>query len=220
MESMFGEVHPVARRFRDHRSVAVSVFAHLGLLATIILVHRSPVALIPLSIQNGIGQHSYRIIYSASDGKDSPEEQKVTLARAKPAPHRRQKPSSPKPPPDHIELPADALASDQNLRAGSGLGTVIDGPIEGHEVHVALPVVFPDPQVVRSELPRDLKGDVIVEVTIDAQGNVVETKLVQAIGHGIDEKVVAALRQRRYQPATLDGVPVASKQDVHFHFPS
>jgi TonB family protein len=217
---MFGEVHPAGERFRDHRTVAASVFAHVLLLAGILIYRPAPIALIPLSLQNGIGTQSYRIIYSAPDGQDSPDEQKVTLVHAKPAPHRRPKPSSLKRPQEHLELPADALASDQNTRAGSALGTVIDGPIEGHEVHVALPVVFPDPQVVRSELPRDLKGDVIVEVTIDAQGNVVETKLVQAIGHGIDEKVVAALRQRRYQPATLDGVPVASKQDVHFHFPS
>ena len=68
---------------------------------------------------------------------------------------------------------------------------MIDGPITGHEVHVAYPVVFPDPPVDRAELPRDLVGDVVIEVTIDSQGNVVETKVVQAIGHGIDEKIEA-----------------------------
>ena len=97
---------------------------------------------------------------------------------------------------------------------------MIDGPITGHEVHVAYPVVYPDPPVARAELPRDLQGDVIIEVTIDSQGNVVEIRILQAIGHGIDEKIVATLRQWRYQPATLDGVPVASKHEVHFHFPS
>ena len=97
---------------------------------------------------------------------------------------------------------------------------MIDGPITGHEVHVAYPVVYPDPPVARAELPSDLQGDVIIEVTIDSQGNVVETRILQAIGHGIDEKIMATLRQWHYQPATLDGVPVASKHDVHFHFPS
>jgi TonB family protein len=200
--------------------VAASVAAHLALLAAILLHQRAPIELIPLSLANGSGTQSYRVIYAPPDGQDSPDEDKITLAHAKPASHRRPKPSSSKPVPEQLQLPLDAKPSDENTRAGSALGTVIDGPIEGHEVHVALPVVFPDPAVARSELPRDLKGDVIVEVTIDALGNVVETKLVQAIGHGIDEKIVAALRQRHYQPATLDGVPVASKQDVHFHFPS
>ncbi|HYW38579.1 MAG TPA: energy transducer TonB [Terriglobales bacterium] len=97
---------------------------------------------------------------------------------------------------------------------------MIDGPITGHEVHVAYPVVYPDPPVARAELPRDLQGDVVIEVTIDSQGNVVETKIVQAIGHGIDEKIEATLRRWHYQPATLDGTPVASRHDVHFHFPS
>ena len=217
---MFGEVHPVARRYRDHRAVAVSVVAHLGILVMILVYRPAPVALTPLSLQNGIGTQSYRIIYSSPDGQDSPDENKIRLAHNKKAPRRRPRPSSLKPPPDHLQVPPDALASDQSTRAGSALGTVIDGPIEGHEVHVAFPVVFPDPAVARSALPRDLKGDVIVEVTIDAQGKVVETRLVQAIGHGIDEKIVAALRQWRYQPATLDGVPVASKHDVYFHFPS
>jgi TonB family protein len=217
---VFDQLQPAVGRFRNQRAVVASVIAHLALLAAILLHQRSPIELIPLSLANGSGSQSYRVIYAPPDGQDSPAEDKVTLAHSKPAPHRRPKPSSLKPAPEQIQLPADAKPSDQNARAGSALGTVIDGPIEGHEVHVAFPVVFPDPPVARSELPRDLKGDVIVEVTIDAQGNVVETKLVQAIGHGIDEKIVAALRQWRYQPATLDGVPVASKHDVYFHFPS
>jgi protein TonB len=61
---------------------------------------------------------------------------------------------------------------------------------------------------------------VVIEVTIDSLGNVVETKVVQAIGHGIDEKIEATLRRWHYAPATLDGTPVASRHDVHFHFPS
>jgi TonB family protein len=217
---VFQEIHPAAARFRNHRAVASSVLTHLGLLVAI-LFHRPPVIeLIPLSLANGGGTQSYRVIYAPRDGRDSPDEDKITLAHSKPAPHRRPKPSSLKAAPEHLQVPADAEAADHNARAGSALGTMIDGPIEGHEVHVAYPVVFPDPPVARSELPRDLKGDVIVEVTIDAQGNVVETRVVQSIGHGIDEKIVAALRQWRYQPATLDGVPVASKHDVYFHFPS
>jgi protein TonB len=117
-------------------------------------------------------------------------------------------------------VPLNAEASDRNARAGSPLGTMIDGPISGHEVHVAYPIVFPDPPVARSQLPPDLNGDVVIEITIDSAGNVVDTRIVQAIGHGIDEKIAATLRQWHYQPATLDGVPVASKHDVHFHFPS
>jgi hypothetical protein len=138
---VFDEIHPAATRLRNHRAVASSVLAHLVLLAAI-LFHRPPVIeLIPLSLANGSGTQSYRVIYAPPDGQDSPDEGKITLAHSKPAPHRRLKPSSPKPAPDHLQVPADAEASDHNARAGSALGTMtmIDGPIEGHEVHVSLP---------------------------------------------------------------------------------
>lgn len=217
---MFSELHPVAERLRNHRAVAGSILAHLGLFAAILL-HRPPVVeLTPTWLANGSGTHSYRVIYAPDGGDEPAEEAKLALSHRSRTPRHRPKPSSAKPATDRMQLPEDAIAADHNARAGSALGTVIDGPIEGHEVHVAYPVVFPDPPVARSELPPDVRGDVIVEITIDAQGQVVETKVVQAIGHGIDEKIVAALRQWRYQPATLDGVPVASKHDVHFHFPS
>lgn len=217
---MFGELHPVEIRLRNHRAVAASIAAHVVVFAAILL-HRPPVIeLTPMWLANGHGNQSYQIIYAPSGSDAVEEEAKLSLAHHAAAPRHKPKASAEKPPQDRLQVPADAIASDHNTRAGSELGTVIDGPIEGHEVHVAYPVVFPDPLVARSELPPDLKGDVIVEITIDSQGIVVETKVVQAIGHGIDEKIVAALRQWRYQPATLDGVPVASKHDVHFHFPS
>jgi len=217
---MFSELHPVEQRLRNHRAVAASVLAHLALFAAILL-HRPPtIELTPTWLANGSGTVSYHVIYAPDGDETFAEENKVTLAHRSNAPRHRPKPSTTNPAPEHLQVPEDALAADRNARAGTALGTVIDGPIEGHEVHVAYPVVFPDPLVARSALPADVRGDVVVEVTIDAQGNVVETKVVQAIGHGIDEKIVAALRQWRYQPATLDGVPVASRHDVHFHFPS
>lgn len=216
---MFGELYPKERQLRNYRSVAASIAAHVMVLVAFVL-HRGPIVeLTPVWLAHGSGIHSYRVIYSPEDGTAT-DQDKVVLARKRQANPRRPKPTTAKRAPDLLQVPADAIPSDHSARAGSELGTVIDGPIEGHEVHVAYPVVFPDPPVARSELPPDVKGDVIVEITIDAQGNVVETKVVQAIGHGIDEKIVAALRQWRYQPATLDGVPVASKHDVHFHFPS
>jgi TonB family protein len=140
---------------------------------------------------------------------------------------------------EHIWLPAPAKAKQQSkrdesalkkkraaesevqaARAGSPFGSVLQGPITGHEVRPALPVVFPDPVVSRSEIPPGVEGSVIVEVTIDARGNVVETKVLQPLGYGIEDKVLAALRNWRFTPATMNGVPIPSQQDVYFHFPS
>ena len=94
------------------------------------------------------------------------------------------------------------------------------GALSGHDVRPALPEVFPDPQVARAELPAGLEGDVVVEVTIDSSGMVISTKLLQGLHPPIEEKVLATVQQWRFKPATRDGVPIPSRQDVHFHFPS
>jgi TonB family protein len=65
-----------------------------------------------------------------------------------------------------------------------------------------------------------MQGDVIVEVTINEQGSVTETRVLQSLERNIDEKVLTTLRGWRFKPATVDGVAISSRQDVHFHFPS
>ena len=58
----------------------------------------------------------------------------------------------------------------------------------------------------------------VVEITIDESGNIVARTVVQSLGAAIDEKVLAALENWRFHPATRDGVPIPSKQDVVYHF--
>jgi periplasmic protein TonB len=195
------------------------VAAHLGILLWIALYNPKPIDIAPTWLAFGDGAHTYKLVYFPPEDKDTPVEvAKLIFPRQASKAHPQPRPLKPVPPPP--QQIADAEVGDHEAHAGSPLGTLIDGPISGHEVHVAYPTVYPDPPVDRAELPRDLVGDVVIEVTIDSQGNVVETKIVQSIGHGIDEKIEATLRHWHYQPATLDGSPVASRHDVHFHFPS
>ena len=199
--------------------------AHLAMLAVLVFHNPRVIDLSPAWLAYGDGAHTYKLVYlppAANHGDKPPDAAKLLFPAqvSKPRPRPQSQPPKPTPEPQQVAAIANAEAGDHNSRAGSPLGTMIDGPITGHEVHVAYPVVYPDPPVERAELPRDLQGDVVIEVTIDSQGNVVETKIVQAIGHGIDEKIEATLRRWHYQPATLDGTPVASRHDVHFHFPS
>jgi TonB family protein len=217
-------LEPATSRFRRHGTVGVSVAAHLAVLAALAFHNPRVIDRTPAWLAYGEGAHSYKLVYLAPGANKSvpPDAAKLRFplrtSKARPSPSPRSQPLIAAPQPR--QATADAEAADHNSRAGSPLGTMIDGPITGHEVHVAYPVVYPDPPVDRAELPRDLQGDVVIEVTIDSSGNVVETKIVQAIGHGIDEKIEATLRRWHYQPATLDGTPVASRHDVHFHFPS
>jgi TonB family protein len=219
---VFTGLQPTSSGFQRHRAVAVSVAAHLAVLAVLAFHNPRVIDLTPAWLAYGEGAHSYKLVYLAPGANENvpPDAAKLLFpprtSKARPSPRSQPLKTAPEP----QQVTADAEAGDHNSRAGSPLGTMIDGPITGHEVHVAYPVVYPDPPVDRAELPRDLQGDVVIEVTIDSQGNVVETKIVQAIGHGIDEKIEATLRRWHYQPATLDGTPVASRHDVHFHFPS
>jgi len=199
------------------------VAAHLAVLAVLVFHNPQVIDLSPTWLAYGDAAHTYKLVYlpASANNDDKPRDAAKLLFPPRVSKPRPQS-QPPKPEPQQVVATADAEAGDHNTRTGSPLGTItmIDGPITGHEVHVAYPVVYPDPPVERAELPRDLQGDVVIEVTIDSQGNVVETKIVQAIGHGIDEKIEATLRRWHYQPATLDGTPVASRHDVHFHFPS
>ncbi len=198
--------------------------AHLAVLGVLAFHHPRVIDLSPAWLAYGDGAHTYKLIYFPPGANDEtpPDAARLLFPPRTTKPRLRAQSQPPKaaPDPQQVIVNADAEAGDHHSHAGSPLGRMIDGPITGHEVHVAYPVVYPDPPVNRAELPRDVVGDVVIEVTIDSQGSVVETKIVQAIGHGIDEKIEATLRRWHYQPATLDGTPVASRHDVHFHFPS
>jgi TonB family protein len=218
---VFTGLQPTSSGFRRYGAVEVSVAAHLAVLGVLVFHNAKVIDLSPASLAYGDSSHTYQLIYFPPSAQNDtpPNAAKLLFPRQanKARPRPQAQPPKPAPEPQPV---ADADAGDHDAHAGSPLGTMIDGPITGHEVHVAYPTVYPNPPVDRAALPRDLVGDVVIEVTIDSQGNVVETKIVQAIGHGIDEKIEATLRQWHYQPATLDGTPVASRHDVHFHFPS
>lgn len=125
-----------------------------------------------------------------------------------------------KPEPAAAQADTAKAGAEQAALAGSPQGSLSSGPITGHEVRPAFPIVYPDPMVSRSEIPSGVIGDVVVEVTIDERGSVTATRVLQPFGYGIEDKVVAVLRNWRFTPATMDGVAIPSQQDVHFHFPS
>jgi len=120
--------------------------------------------------------------------------------------------------------PIEASASTENKQAdatpGSQNGSLSFGLTGNHDVRIAYSIFAPDPPIDRSKLPEWIRGDVVVEVAISEKGDVVETRVLKSLGFGLDDVIVETLRKWHYQPAKVDGVPVASKHDVYFHFPS
>ncbi len=86
------------------------------------------------------------------------------------------------------------------------------------DVSVAMADFYPAPKPDLSVLPHGTSGDVVIDIVIDEDGKVVETQVDQGMGHGLDEAVMAVLQTWTFTPATRAGKPVASKQQLLFHF--
>jgi len=199
-------------------ALLASVAVHVSYVLFLIVSRPAPIYVRPQLLAFGDGAKSHGPIYLAL-------EQPATMPRIPAAvriPKQEQTKKDKGPVFAHEEQSraSAAQAAADAVRAGSARGTLMDGPTFGRDIRPGYPVHFPDPPIDRSKLPPEIQGDVVVEVTIDEQGTVIDTRLLKGVGYGIDELVIAALRQWRYKPATMDGTPIASKHDVHYHFPS
>ena len=86
------------------------------------------------------------------------------------------------------------------------------------DVTVAMANFYPPPKPDLSVLPHGTQGDVVIDIVIDEDGKVVDTQVDQGLGHGVDEAVMAVIQTWTFTPATKAGKPVASKQQLLFHF--
>ena len=63
-----------------------------------------------------------------------------------------------------------------------------------------------------------LQGSVVLYLEISAAGEVETAHVIQSLGLGLDEKAIEAVKQRRYEPAILDGKPVEIEQSGEVRF--
>ncbi len=207
-----------ARRRRWGFSVFLSSAIH-AVVAAVLCWPTVPVFVKPELLARGEGGSATPlsvVLYVPSDLRLSVAEKLPLLSLPASAQKKKQRTKLRK----RTNVLEEAEKTQNPAEAGSDQGSAYDGASSGDEVKPALPAIFQDLKIYRSELPTGLQGDVIVEITIDAQGTVVAERLLQGLGHGVDERVIAVLRDWRYRPATRNGIPIPSKYDVHFHFPS
>ena len=86
------------------------------------------------------------------------------------------------------------------------------------DIQIALTTYSPSPRPDLSRLPHGVQGDVVLDVTIDPSGRVADLQVLRALGFGVESDVVETVRRWTFRPATRDGVPVASVQELHFHY--
>jgi protein TonB len=59
---------------------------------------------------------------------------------------------------------------------------------------------------------------VVIDIVIDATGKIVQLSMAKGVGHGVDEAVIATVQHWTFHPATRNGQPVASEQELLFHY--
>jgi TonB family protein len=230
---MFAQLNPVSAR--QERWLRMGSLAFHILLLAWLLHPPAPQLLTAVSVASGQNGKSVTRLYwpskSPDDSSQSSSDQASQRYRHQRLSHDKLTWKAPAQPPK-LTMPQESLArtnaednsQTQTLsalghgaQAGLPYGTLSSGPFSGNEIRPALPVATSDPVAYPWELP-DSEGNVVVEIVIDTHGDIVAKKVLQSLGSQLDEKVLIALGNWRFQPATRNGAPIASKQDAVFHF--
>jgi protein TonB len=189
------------------RWMAASVAVHVCVLGALLYV-RSP-QLTPVDRPGDSTGHLLSLTYEPGVSAPVAKLQPVKAPVRKPVPS----PTVPTPAPPQPVVAAAATDAPAKTDASSGGDALGDG-----DTTVALVVVHPSPQPDLSQLPAGTSGDVIVDVVIDKDGKVAKFTMMHGLGHGVDQTVLATIQQWTFQPATRNGLPVASEQELLFHY--
>jgi TonB family protein len=93
------------------------------------------------------------------------------------------------------------------------------GPIRvGGDVKAPDKIYSPSPQYTEIARKARITGVVIVEAIIDKQGNVTNVKILKGLPMGLDQAAVDAVKRWRFEPATLNGKPVAVIYNLTINF--
>jgi protein TonB len=187
------------------RWFAASVALHAVLLGA--LVYSRPPKLAPVGMPGE--KNGHRLLLTYSPGMSAPASALQAPKHAIAAPPSSHALEAPKPTP----VPTPAATASASTDAASGADALGDG-----DTTVALVVVHPPPRPDLSKLPSGTRGDVIVDVVIDKTGHIAKFTMTRGLGHGVDDTVLATIQQWTFQPATRNGVPVASEQELLFHY--
>jgi protein TonB len=202
---------PLTAQRRTPNGTIASSLIHLLLVAALIHQHASWVAPIRLP---GSPQGT-NILLTFSPGK-------APLQTSAPNPKTPPKqPESTTPLPTPVtQKPEEATSSPNTSSPASTQPNSTAGAdsLGSGNINIALLSYFPTPKPDLSTLPHGTKGDVILDVVIDTTGKIADIKMTSGLGHGIDENVIATVQQWTFRPATKDGQPVASEQELHFHY--
>jgi periplasmic protein TonB len=202
---------PVAAPHRTLAHTIGSVAVHLLVLAA--LIHHSKPWIAPIRLPGT--EHGSNLILAYLPGRAPVQS---TTATPNTAPQLAESKSPPLTPPKAKTKPTTASPNTNSPASAQPNSAIGADALGSGNVDIALASFFPTPKPDLSSLPHGTKGDVILDIVIDATGKIADVKITSSLGHGIDETVVATVQQWTFHPATRNGEPVASEQELRFHY--
>src|SRR6201996_5401834 len=97
-------------------------------------------------------------------------------------------------------------------------GNAADGSEGDGNISIALVQFHPRPTPDLSTLAPGASGDVVLDALIDAQGHVQRLSVTKSLGPNVDQQVMATVQTWTFTPATRNGTPIASEQELLFHY--
>ncbi|MES2392838.1 MAG: energy transducer TonB [Acidobacteriota bacterium] len=193
------------RRSALSRWITLSLSVH-AIVLTLVLYHH-PDILRKSQLPGELTGHNLLLTFS-------PGESAPTAPPPTPKPQPSPLPPLPalKPPPQPSTAPPSRALS-TTPPSTVGTDTFGDGDIK-----IATVLSHPHPTPDLASLPAGTRGDVIVDVVIDATGHIASFSLSRGLGHPVDDTVLATIQQWTFQPATRNGVPVTSEQELVFFY--
>ena len=202
---------PLTAKRRTPNSAIASFLLHLLLVVALIHQHASWVA--PIRLPGS--PHGTNLLLTYSPGK-APLQTSTPNPKIQP---RHSESTTPLPTP-LTQKPEETSSSPNTSSPASTQPDSTAGAdsLGSGTINIALVSYFPSPKPDLSTLPHGTKGDVILDIVIDTTGKIADIKMTSGLGHGIDENVIATVQKWTFHPATKDGQPVASEQELHFHY--
>jgi protein TonB len=218
---------PLPTRRRPVNSTLLSVAAHAVVAGLVVLSLRMhPVQVFSLPGTN-LGTRVELTYMPGRAPVPASHPQRTAKPKAVSGPPITPVPKVAKASPDTVHLPplphltvTEAAPSANVSSPGSALPDSSSGSdsFGSGSIQIALTTYSPSPAPDLSALPHGIQGDVVVDVTIDPSGKVADLAVLHTLGYGIESSVIGTLKTWTFRPATKDGNPIASVQELHFHF--